>query len=442
MNPRYLAIKILQRIDETEAYADFVIHHEMAHFEFTEQNKKLINEIVHGTLRWKGSLDWLIDQFFIGKIKKSPTAIRYILEITLYQLNYLDKIPQYAAIHEGVSLAKKIGGDYWAKKVNAILRTFLRKKDTIVYPDPKNDPTKYITVKYSHPEWLVHRWLERYGFDETEQLCAHNNITPHISLRVNQSKYTVETVQKILNEYHIVTHNSKVLPEFLVTNRIGELLQFKPFQDGLFSIQDESAGLVSHLVDPQPNERIIDLCAAPGGKTTHLAELANNQCIIYALDKHYHRLLLIRENVKRLGLSNIHIINVDALNVSGIRADKVLLDTPCSGLGVLSKRSDLRWKRVPDQINELVRLQSGLLNKAAQLLKKNGILIYSTCTIEPEENEQIIQKFLQENSNFEIEPPGHYVDKSVVYENKYIYTYPHKHNMDGSFAVRLIKTKN
>lgn len=440
MQSRQVAIKILKRIEETNAYADITIDNELSRSNLSSLDKAFVNEIVNGTIRWRGHLDWLIRQFYQGEINKCPTLIKYILQVSLYQLIYLDKVPAYAAINEGVALAKQFAGNYWAGKVNAILRTFLRKKDHINYPAIDTDVAGYVAIKYSHPRWIVERWIDRYGIEETQRLCEANNKTPDFSIRVNQLKVTQRNIQHILKQFGIDTIPSVYLVEFLKTSHLPELTNFEPFQKGLFSIQDESAGLVAHLIDPKPGEIIIDLCAAPGGKTTHLAEICQNQCRILAVDKNFNRLLLLRQNIRRLNLSNIYLLNANATQLAGINVDKVLIDAPCSGLGVLAKRSDLRWKRTAEQIEQMARLQRQMLNNAATLVKKGGVLVYSTCTIEPDENEDIVNHFLADHHNFTIDNPANFLNEKLTFNNKYVYTFPHIHNTDGSFSVRLVKS--
>jgi 16S rRNA (cytosine967-C5)-methyltransferase len=402
------------------------------------KDKAFAHELVNGTLRWLLNLDWFIEQVYEGKFEKCPAVIKSVLEVSLYQILHLDKIPDYAAINEGVQIARKYKGDFWAKKVNAILRTLTREKDNSIYPDITNEPIKHISVKYSHPQWLIERWWNRYGAKQTQSLCEANNHVPDISIRVNRLKTSVAEFRQLLQEQQIEAVSSSSLPEFLKVKKLPHLTEFKPFQHGFFTVQDESAGLVTHLLDPKPGEKIIDLCAAPGGKTTHIAEYSDNKSTIVSVDKHYQRLVLIKQAANRLNLSRIHFCLSDARYFFSHPVDKVLVDAPCSGLGVLAKRSDLRWHRTPEQLKELVQLQLEIIHNAAQLVKVNGVLVYSTCTIEPEENEEIITQFLKINPHFRIDDPSPYVATQFLNGN-FVATLPHIHSMDGSFSVRLLK---
>jgi len=436
---RIIAVKILLKFDESSTHIDTISHNEMQHTNLSDREKRLINELIHGALRWRGQLNWIAASFYQGNYDKCLSVIKIILQISLYQLIHLTKIPAYAAINEGVTLAKTYTDAHWANKVNGILRNFLRNKGQLNFPDLDINPVAHISVRYSHPQWMIKRWIDRLGINKTIHLCRANNSIPNISVRINHTKIKKEEFKSLLKSEKIIFHESAYLDEFVITQKLGNIETNQQFQQGLFSIQDESAGFVAHLMDPQPNDIILDLCAAPGGKSTHLAELSQNKNEIIANDIYLNRLNLIRENITRLKLQHIQLIQADAKNLICKKINKILVDAPCSGLGVLSRRSDLRWKRTPEQIYEVAKLQYQILQHASSLLTKNGVLVYSTCTIEPEENEQLITNFLQKHPQFKIDNPTNYVDNRVVTDDKYIYTYPHIHKMDGSFAIRLIK---
>lgn len=440
MQARYLAVNILNRIENTDAYTDITLAHELAGTNMSVRDRHFVTELVNGTIRWLLRLDWIIQNSFQGDYEKCPLKIRNVLRSALYQLMFLDKVPNYAAISEAVVLAKKLKGEFWGRKVNAILRSIARNFDIIEYPDEIKNPVKYLAIRYSHPEWLVEKWHERFGFEETINLLQYNNIPPKHTLRVNTLKISARDLQIRLRKFDIETTISKFAGECLIADRLPNLDMFSLFQDGLFSVQDESAALVARLVDPQPGELILDLCAAPGGKTTHLAELSKNLSRIIAMDVHLNRLQLVKHASQRLGHDSISLVNADALRIYMKEADKVLVDAPCSGLGVLAKRSDARWKRTPEQLFELVILQREILNNAAALVKTGGYLIYSTCTIEPEENEQQTDRFLNQHPEFKMDFPANRFNNQLLKENRYIYTIPHIHKMDGSFATRFIKT--
>ncbi len=440
MQARYLAVQILNRIENTSAYADITLAHELSDTNMSVLDRHFVTELVNGTIRWLSRLDWIIRIYFQGDYEKCPLKIKNVLRTALYQMIFLDKVPHYAAISEAVALTKKLKGAFWGRKVNAILRSIARNLNEIEYPDVKTKPVEYLAIRYSHPAWLVKKWFERLGFEETKNLLQINNIPPKHSLRVNTRKISVQDLQIRLQKFDIETTNSAYVNECLITERLPNLDNFPLFQDGLFSIQDESAALIARLVDPQPGELVLDLCAAPGGKTMHLAELSNNSGRIIAVDIHLNRLQLVRHATQRLGHDTIFLVNADASQISGIKSDKVLIDAPCSGLGVLAKRSDARWKKTPEQLFELGIVQRAILNNAAGLVKTGGHLIYSTCTIEPEENERQVQRFMKDHPEFKIDFPADRFHQKLLKENKYIFTIPHIHHIDGSFATRLINT--
>ncbi len=440
MSPRQLVIKLLDRLDQTGAYADLLFENEIRKVSWTDSDKALIQEIFFGVIRWQRRLDWIVKQFYRGDFAKAPRFMRYILLSACYQLSFMDRVPAYAAIHEAVDLAKMKGGNYWGRKTNAILRAFQRGKRQLKYPDIKRVPIQSIAVQFSHPAWMVERWIERWGVDETIALCRANNNNPLLSLRVNRLKTTNRIIEDLLAKNSISARQSRYIENFLMANRLPDLSSFEPFQQGLFSVQDASAGLACQLLAPQPSDLIVDLCAAPGGKTTFLAELTRDQANIIAIDVNVSRLNLVRQNIKRLGLASVRLVQADGTRFNCKAVDKIILDAPCSGLGVLAKRIDLRWKRTLDQIKELAQLQLKMLKNAARLVKPGGVIVYCTCTIEPEENEQIIKDFLIEAKDFQVEPASKFVTAEVTTSEGYIYTFPHQHGIDGSFAVRLLKS--
>ena len=439
MSPRQLIVKLLDRFERSNAYADIILETELREQKLSEKNKGLIQEIFFGIIRWRNRLDWIIKKIYHGQLEKTPRFIRYILQIALYQLIFMDRIPEYAAIHEAVELAKIKGGTYWGKKVNAILRSFQRSEHKIDFPELSTNPVEFIAVYYSHPEWMVQRWIERFGIDDTILLCEANNKTPLLSLRVNTIKISVQELQSRLAQVDVLTSQSPYLKNFIQAQNLPDLSQFQSFQEGLFSIQDVSAGLACVLLSPRPGDKIVDLCAAPGGKTTFLAELTKDEADIFAVDANLQRLNLIRQNLNRLKLKSVQLVQADGTQYSSQKVDKLIVDAPCSGLGVLSKRVDLRWKRTPGQLEELSELQLKLLQNAAKLVKPGGVIVYCTCTIEPEENEQIVDKFLIENKNFRLEPASKFISKELTTSEGFVYTLPHQHGIDGSFAARLIK---
>jgi 16S rRNA (cytosine967-C5)-methyltransferase len=438
---RGVAVKILNRFERSDAYLDRLIDAEMSSDELNELDKGLMNEIVTGVVRWRMKLDWVLTGFFHGNFTKAETNIKSALRIALYQIMFLDRIPQSAAVNEAVEFMKKVRGQKVADLVNAVLRNIIRNMDGIRYPDPTEDKVRYLAVVESHPIWMTKRWMNRYGYEQARQLMAANNTIPAVCLRLNPLKKDINSFLDALNRGQIQYERSKYLPNFIRIQHLSGIGKSELFRQGFFSVQDESAGIPVLLLDPKPGERVLDLCAAPGGKTTFIGELMKNQGEIIAVDKYETRINLVAQACQRLGITNVQTIAGDAGEIELPPADKVLVDVPCSGLGVIAKKPDAKWLRELDDIARLSVIQSKILEHASQLVKPGGALVYSTCTIEPEENFDLIKEFLSRHPEFEIDPAQAYVKAELVATNGTVETFQHEHGMDGSFCVRLKRIK-
>jgi 16S rRNA (cytosine967-C5)-methyltransferase len=437
--PRGTAVKILNRVERSDSYLDKLLDAELKSSELSDLDKGLLNEIVHGVLRWQSKLDWVLNGFSHGNFAKSEINVKNTLRVALYQILFLERIPHAAAVNEGVEFIKRIRGDKPAGMVNGVLRNIIRSIEGIRYPDPAEDRLQYLAVFYAHPQWMVKRWLERFGQEETERLLMANNERPSLSLRINRLKTDLAAFRRQLETQQITYTTSTRLPHFVKVRSLSKIGQMDLFRNGMFTIQDESAALSCVLLDPQPGQRVIDLCAAPGGKTTNIAETLQNRGEVVALDKYEAKLTLIRSACERLGLRNVSLRVGDAAAYEDEPADRVLLDAPCSGLGTLAKKPDIKWKRDIVDIRKLALLQKALLEHAAGLVKPGGVLVYCTCTIEPEENQEVIHGFLAAHPEFALEPASRFVGAELVSPEGFIETFPHRHGMDGSFAARLVK---
>lgn len=435
--PRGTAVKILNRVERSDAYLDKMLDAELRSDEMNELDKGLMNEIVTGVVRWQMKLDWVLTGFFHGNFTKAETNIKNALRVALYQILFLDKVPHSAAVNEGVEFIKRLRGQKVGDLVNAVLRNIIRNLENIRYPDPKEDRLRHLAVIESHPLWLVNRWVTRFGYDEAQQFLAANNKRPDLTLRVNRLKIQFDYYLSLLNQNQIQYTRSTSLDFFVRVQHMAGIGSSEMFRQGFFSVQDESGGLAVKLLDPQQGERVIDLCSAPGGKTTFIGELMKNIGEIISVDKYETRLNLVKNAVQRLGISNAHFVVADGATIQVPQADKVLVDAPCSGLGVLAKKPDAKWKREPEDIRDLVKLQRSILENAATLVKPNGSLVYSTCTTEPEENTEVTMDFLSNHPEFSVDPADRYVPKEVVSSRGFIETFPHRNGMDGSFAVRM-----
>ncbi|MDJ0775442.1 MAG: 16S rRNA (cytosine(967)-C(5))-methyltransferase, partial [Mastigocoleus sp. MO_167.B18] len=369
-----------------------------------------------------------------------------ILHLGLYQLRYQAKIPTSAAVNTTVALAKDNGFKGLSGFVNGLLRQYARlaqKEDPLQLP---HQTIKRLGTLHSFPDWIVKVWTEQFGDLETEQLCRWMNQTPTIDIRINPLKTSLEEVKAAFQSVGVLSQPLIDIPQALrLMGRTGSIQKLPGFQEGWWTIQDASAQLVSHLLDPQPGEVIVDACAAPGGKTTHIAELMGDRGKIWACDRTASRLRKLQENVRRLGFKSIETITADSRNLTQLEnsADRVLLDVPCSGLGTLHRHADARWRQTPISVNELSQLQQELLSHVATLVKDGGVLVYATCTLHPQENENIIEAFLTKNPNWKIEYSR--LEELGTRYNKsqgYLKVLPHKNNMDGFFMTCLRKSNS
>lgn len=436
---RGIAVKILNRIEKTDAYLDKLLDFEMRNSELSGVDKALLFEIVHGVVRWMGRLDWILNGFYKGQFAKAIPDMKNGLRVALYQIFFLDKVPDYAAVNEAVEFIKKLQGQKVANISNAILRNILKNKDGIRFPDPKEDLISYLSTFYSHPNWMVKRYIERFGVEETEKLLAANNEKPFLTLRVNSIRTNHEEFQNLLDSVHLKFKVGRYNQDFIQLQNLTNITAWEYFAKGYFNIQDESTGLATKLLDLIPDMRVLDLCAAPGGKTAYMAALIKDKGEIVALDKFDARIKLLQKNCDRLGIKSVKPVVADAMEFKDAPFDRVLVDVPCTGTGTLSKKPDIKWKKDIFDIKKITEYQIKLLQKASTLVKQGGVIVYSTCSIEEEENFQVVKKFLENNPNFQLKSAKGIVPDDVIDENGCIQTFPHKHQMDGVFAAKLIK---
>jgi len=435
---RGLAVKILNRVERTDAYLEKLLDNEMKNSELSGQDKALLYEIVHGVIRWMGRLDWILNGFYKGQFSKAIPNLKNGLRVALYQILFLERVPDYAVVNEAVEFVKRLQGQKSADLTNAILRNIIRSKNAIRYPDPEEDLVGYLCAYYSHPSWMVKRYLNRFGRESTEKLLAANNEKPYLTLKINAIKTNPEEFKSLLNSVNLKFEQGKYLPEFFQLQNLTNITAWEYFAEGYFNIQDESAGLACRLLDAKPGMRVLDLCAAPGGKSAYIAGLMHDQGEIVAVDRYEGRVRIVEKNLQRLKIKSVKTIVANALEFNDEKFDRILADVPCSGTGTLTKKPDIKWKRDLLDLRSMNELQYDLLNKASSLVKPGGVLVYSTCSIEPEENYNIIKKFLDNNPSFKLENASLYFPSDLVDENGCIQTFPHIHHMDGAFAAKLI----
>jgi len=460
-NPRQLAFVALRDVHKG-AFADVALNRVLRKADLSNADRRLLTELVYGSVRRLRSLDTLIDQLAKKKSSQQPPDLRTILHLGLYQLRYLSQIPASAAVNSTVQLAKENGFLGLAGFVNGILRQYIRlaqgegrrgteeagEESELVHPakDPlqlPENPVKRLGILHSYPDWIVEVWLEQLGLAETEQLCEWLNHPPAIDLRVNPLRTSIETVEAALQSEGISVSRVPHLPQALrLTGSTGPIQNLPGFNEGWWTVQDSSAQLVGHLLDPQPGEMVIDACAAPGGKTMHIAELMRDEGTVWACDRAASRLRKLKENGARLQLRSIQICVGDSRNLSQFKNsfDRLLLDVPCSGLGTLHRHADARWRQTPESVQELSVLQAELISQTSVYVKPGGILVYATCTLHPLENEGVIQPFLARHSEWQIHLPVFDSPASAfVTTEGFVKVWPHRYSMDGFFMVCLRK---
>ncbi|MFC5703430.1 16S rRNA (cytosine(967)-C(5))-methyltransferase RsmB [Cohnella faecalis] len=405
--PREVAMDILKRIDTDGAYSGLELNKALSASGMSRQDAALATEIVYGTIQRLATIDRVLEQKVKGWPSKVEPWARSLLRLSYYQLRWLDRVPAHAVVDEAVRLAKKRGHAGIAGLVNGVLRGVLR--DGVVQPLPANlPPAERIALEHSYPGWMVERWIADYGAEIAEAICAAGNVPPHASARVNRLRTNRDDLLASMKEAGVYAGESPVSPDGIIATRAGSLVSTDWFKEGQLSIQDESSMLVAAVADPRPGMAVLDCCAAPGGKSMHLAERMENRGDVFANDVHPHKKALIDEQAERLGLGIVRTMTGDAKELSLVlpteSMDIVLLDAPCSGLGVIRRKPEIKWNKQPQDVESLSALQGELLQSVRALVKPGGTLVYSTCTVAKEENERAIRSFLERNPEFSLDP--------------------------------------
>lgn len=401
-----------------------------------ERDRALAGEIATGTLRWQGAFDHVIAAFSGRPLRKLDAEVTEILRLTMFQLLHLDRVPASAAVKDAVDMAGKAGKRSAAGLVNALLRRVNRERAALPLPkrpsnpDDRGEALAYLSITLSHPEWLVSRWLDRYGFSETEAWARFNNAPAALTLRANLLKTTRDELAVVLKQAGIETEPAARAGDALIV-RHGNPLATPLYADGLFFVQDEASQLVGEFAGAAAGERVLDVCASPGGKTTGMAAVMSNRGRIVASDVRARRVDLLAETVRRSGALNVAIVQADAAAPLPFSRpfDRVLLDAPCSGLGTVRRDPDIKWRRHPDELPGLAAAQLGMLEHAAAVVRPGGHLIYSTCSSEPEENEDVVARFLSRHGDWG--PDG-----------AALRTLPFRDGLEAFFAAMLVKTKD
>jgi 16S rRNA (cytosine967-C5)-methyltransferase len=398
---------------------------------------RFLLQLVNGTVKMRRRLDYEIKFHLAKPSVELSLRLRNILRLGFYQLLFTNRVPPPAAVSEAVNLAHRYADRSQAGLVNAVMRSQLRSPEKVNFGFKDDDPMKYLSVFYSYPDYFVAYCLKEFGYPRAERLLNDLNQPPHITYRVNSLKTKPDEVAHILHENKVDFSYGKFLPEFIHIEGRGLPLENELVRTGKVFIQDESAGLPVRLLNPKPGANVIDLTAAPGGKATYMAIRMRNKGRVTAVDKSHQRLEILLENAKRLGLKIIAPVACDMVEFKGGPFDRVLLDPPCSGWGTAGRNADLRWAKLPKDIENLAKMQSKMIDRAARLVKPGGILVYSTCTIMRSENDQIVEEFLLRNPEFEIDPASQFFGDELVNERGFVKTYPECDRLDGSFCARL-----
>lgn len=417
---RYHAFKILGKINQGFSLEESLNQTDIN--TLIEADKRLTYELVHGVLRNRGKLDWLISKFAKGGFSSVSPPILEILRLSLYQILFLERIPSFASVNDGVNLTKGVLGHKQGSFVNAILRQIIRQKDSLPLPDPDNNTTAYLSVIYSHPKWLINRWLDRFGKEDLIKLLEWNNQIPPLEVLVNP-----------------------LLENSFSLDNITNIKEIPGFKEGWFIVQGGSAQIPAIILNPRPEERVLDICAAPGGKTIQMAWLMKNKGKIIAVESQKNRIDRLKENINRCNATIVEPVLCDGRRLNPERYglfDKILVDAPCSGTGVLRKKIETRWQKKEKDIKRHAQLQKELLQSALKLLKPGGSLVYSTCSLEPEENIDVISYILRSHPEITAAAPEENIahlfkDMIVAAPFPHLQILPHIHNMDGFFITQL-----
>ena len=446
--PRNLALTVLNGLSHRPFLSSTLlddIFQQNPHLD--ERDKAFFNHLVHGVLRWRLRLDWIIEQTSDFPLEKISPTVLNILRIALYQIYFLDKVPQSAAVNEAVKQSKGHAPKHVVSFVNGILRRICREKDHIPFSNQKTDPVQYLSTFCSYPPWVVEKWIDDWGTEFTEELLSAGNRIPGLTLRTNLLRIDRQGLIETLEKEGIQVSPTPYAPEGIQVEGLrGRLDELASFKQGLFQVQDEAAQITSHLLAPQPGEAILDLCAGLGGKTTHLAELIQDKAHLLALDISHQRLISLARTCSRLNIRTITsaVADVSESLSSLLRSefDKILLDAPCSGWGVVSRHPDGKWSKNDGDIKRLSQIQGRMLDEAVPLLLSGGRLLYVTCTLLKEENQGVVNAALgrhQDLSLLNLRDHAPEWCQNLIDEEGFFRTFPHKHNMDGFFAALIEK---
>ncbi|WNB90451.1 16S rRNA (cytosine(967)-C(5))-methyltransferase RsmB [Bacillus sp. NEB1478] len=445
-NLRAIALDVLVKVEQNQAYSNLQLNQALLKADVNDKDKSLLTSIVYGTIQRKNTIDFYLEQLLNKPIKKKDRWVLSLLRLSIFQMLYMDRVPDHAIIHEAVEIAKYKGHKGLAGMVNGILRK-LQREGTAAMDEKIGNSAEKDALKYSMPSWLYERWSNQFGAENAEKMAEINLIPAPVTARINTMLINQDTVFDMLREEGITAEKGELSPEGIVI-KDGYLPKSNAYNQGLVTIQDESSMLVARAVSPEPGEKVLDACAAPGGKSTHLAEMMKGEGRVVSLDLHQHKVELIKKQADRLGLNNIDARTLDARKVKEefeIESfDRVLVDAPCSGFGVIRKKPDLKWAKTEQDVERLTSIQKDILHAASQMVKPDGILVYSTCTVDKEENAEVAEWFLSQHPEFEWDP--HFSEKMpetvkpfIIEERSDLQIMPHYFNSDGFYIAAYRK---
>lgn len=443
VNIREIALEILQEITEEEAYSHIVLREVLEKYQYLEKrDRAFITRVAEGTLEHMIQLDYIIEQFSNVPVYNMKPLIRNLLRISVYQLKYMDSVPDAAVCNEAVKLAQRRGFYNLKGFVNGVLRNTARRLNQVRYPDPQQEPLHYLSVKYSFPIWMLNKWVAQYGYEITEKICRDSHMEKGTAVRCNLAKASKDEIVKELQAQGITVEDHPYLDYALVISNYNYIKAISAFKKGWIQVQDVSSMLVAEIAAPNWGDSCIDVCAAPGGKSLHIADKLMGSGHVEARDVSEYKVALMQENIERTGVINIEAVLQDATvpdEASVGSADIVLADVPCSGLGVISKKQDIKYRMSEKKQQDIIRLQRRILSVVQAYVRPGGVLIYSTCTIGADENQYNVKWFL-ENFPFRLENIDPYLCddlKSRTTQGGYLQLLPGIHQSDGFFVARL-----
>lgn len=441
---REVALTLLIRIEKAGSFSHLIISQAIDQTELKVADERLLTELVYGTVERRRALDYYLAPFIDEKRMKADWILP-LLRMSVFQFVYLDKIPMYAIINEAVNIAKQWGHEGIASLINGVLRNMERKG--LPNLDKVEDPIERVAVETSHPTWLVTEWVNDYGEETAIQICQANVTRKPLTVRVNQLKTSRDAMLQQLSEDGFEVMPSKWLKDAIIIYK-GNIVKTNYMMEGLLTIQDQSSMLAVNMLEAAPGMKILDACSAPGGKAGFIGEIMENKGKLAAHDLHDNKLKLIRQQSKRLGITNMEVSRQDARKLSERYTqqyfDRILIDAPCSGFGVIRSKPDIKYSKQPEDVERLQEIQLAILQESAGLLKEDGKLVYSTCTISTKENEEVVQQFLQLHPEFQVDPD--FLEEAAAFqaEDVRITTYglqlfPHSLPSDGFFITRCMR---